>query len=294
MTPLQRGTIIKTPDSNPGLLFVNGQQKAFTLEGIWKSHVAPALNMSVDIEFDSAGSITGLTAVYPQQAAREKLKQATQERGTEAANIARQGVGALAARMGKVTLTATVILWISWFFMPGLTFSISFLGAGQSRSFTLWDVLALEPSNNMNPGSHGFLSLVVIAGIVAPIAASFIRRPYARYLYAAPLACLLIAWFAIQHEFNQLLSAAGIAADLAGFKISPAYGTYTIALAGLVVAARVFKRPVTEPAAMVAQPPAARAPFLVDRFCMNCGKEVSPGTNLCAECQDRRRSAASA
>ena len=212
MTRRFRGTIIKTPDGSPGMLAVNGRQMTFTLDGIRKSAVAPAVNMAVDIEFDSAGSIAGLTAVDPRQADREKLKQTVQEHGTEAAKIAGQGVGALAARMGKTTLTATVILWIAWFSMPGLTFSISFLGAGQSRSFALWDALALDPSNNMNPGSHGFLSLVVIAGIVAPLAASFIRRPYARHVYAAPLASLLVAWFAIQHGFSRLLSSAGIAA----------------------------------------------------------------------------------
>jgi hypothetical protein len=134
----------------------------------------------------------------------------------------------------------------------------------------------------------------VIAGIVAPIAASFIRRLYARYLYAAPLACLLIAWFAIQHGFSQVFSAAGIAADVAGFKMSPAYGTFIVAIASLVVAARLRKSPVTEIFGSDPQPATARAPFLVDRFCTNCGRPVSPGTNLCAECQDRRRSAASA
>ena len=85
MTAQLRGTIIKTPDISPGLLVVEGQQKTFTLEGAWKSPVAPMVNMAVDIELDGAGFITGLTAVDSQQAAREKLKQiggAAQEHGT--------------------------------------------------------------------------------------------------------------------------------------------------------------------------------------------------------------------
>ena len=124
MTAQLRGTIIKTPDSSPGLLVVEGQQKTFTLEGAWKSPVAPMVNMAVDIELDGAGFITGLTAVDSQQAAREKLKQiggAAQQHGKEAVEIARQGIGALAARMGKVALAVTVILWIAWFFTPALT-----------------------------------------------------------------------------------------------------------------------------------------------------------------------------
>ena len=31
-----RGTILRVPDSNPGLLFLNGDQKPFTLEGGFK------------------------------------------------------------------------------------------------------------------------------------------------------------------------------------------------------------------------------------------------------------------
>lgn len=104
MRPQLRGTIIKTPDNTPGLLFVNGQQKKFTLEGVWKSPVAPAVNIAVDIELDGEGLITGLTVVDAQKEAKEKLGQigeAATEKGKEAAVIARQGIGALAARMGK-------------------------------------------------------------------------------------------------------------------------------------------------------------------------------------------------
>jgi hypothetical protein len=46
MTTQLRGTIIKTPDSSPGLLVVEGQQKTFTLEGAWKSPVAPMVKTS--------------------------------------------------------------------------------------------------------------------------------------------------------------------------------------------------------------------------------------------------------
>jgi hypothetical protein len=106
-----RGTIIKTPDTSPGLLVADGQQKTFTLEGAWKSPVAPAVNMAVDIELDDAGFITGLTAVNPPQLPSEKLEhigRVVQMNGNDALGKARQGVGALAARMGTLPLVATV------------------------------------------------------------------------------------------------------------------------------------------------------------------------------------------
>jgi len=238
-----RASILRMPGDGPGLLFVDGRQWPFTVDNVWKSPVAPSVNMLVDVDFDGQGNITAIAAVDPQEVAREKLGQiggAAQQHGKEAAAIARQGAGSPVARMGKVTLAAAVILWLAWFFMPGLGFSVSLLGAGQTKSYTLWDALTLDPNNDMNPGSVGFLNLIVIAGIAAPFVASFLRHRQARFLYAAPLACLLIAWFTIEYEFNQVLAASGIAANM-GIKMLPDFGTFVAGAASLVVVARVLR-----------------------------------------------------
>src|SRR5579859_5575151 len=68
-----RGNIIKVPDGTPGLLIVNGGQKQFTLEGVWKTATAPVPNQTVDVELDDAGNITGITVVDPAQIARERF-----------------------------------------------------------------------------------------------------------------------------------------------------------------------------------------------------------------------------
>jgi hypothetical protein len=275
MTSQQRGTIIKTPDSNPGLLVVEGQQKPFTLERVWKSPVAPMVNMAVDVELDAAGSITGLTAVDPQQAAREKLKHiggAAQEHGKEAAQIARQGLGALAARMGKVALVATVVLWIAWFFMPALAVH-QYVGS----VFTFWQFLALDLSNELTPlqlvlGSHGLLSIIGLVAIAAPFAAPFIQHPRAKFLYAMPLLYLILVGVTVLWNYNhaideavdmakrsvsynagnpqwnrqQQLALQGVAGRLEQLllnSISIGYGVYVLVIASLVLAARVLKRP---------------------------------------------------
>jgi hypothetical protein len=292
MTLQQTGTIIKTPDNAPGLLIVAGQQKPFTLEGVWKSPVAPAVNMAVDVEFDAVGSVTGLTVVDPQQAASDKLNQiggAAQQHGKEAAEMARQGAGALVARMGKVTLAAAVVIWLAWFFMPGLGFSVSFFGAGQTKSFTLWDALTLDPNNNMNPGSIGFLNLLVLAGIAAPFVASFLRNRQARFLYAAPLACLLIAWITIEYEFSQVLAASGITANIAGIKLLPDYGTVVAGVASLVVAARVLRGSATQNVrSSVASAPVGGVVIPASGFCRKCGKPLSATGEFCIGCGARR------
>ena len=138
-----RGTVLKVPDTSPGLVSVNGQQKPFNLAGVWRSPVAPAVNMVVEVESDASGAIIGLSAVDAQQLAKERLDQfsgVAQERGKQAAEIAKQGVDALAARMGKVALGATVLLWIAWFLLPAYNVNMII----DSKSFTYWEFLGID------------------------------------------------------------------------------------------------------------------------------------------------------
>lgn len=196
-----RTTIVKVPDANPGLLFVNGQQKSFVLEGVWKSPVAPAVNMSVDVDLDGSGSIAAITVVDSHQIAKERMHQlggVAQERGKEAAKLAEQGIGALAARMGKVELGAAALVWIAWFFLP----AASVEGGGMARvSFTFWDLLGTDFNNPetilRGGGDHGLFAFLGIIAIAAPFAAPFIRTAWSKYLNAAPLAYLVIGFVAI-------------------------------------------------------------------------------------------------
>ncbi|HEV2421222.1 MAG TPA: hypothetical protein VGS59_05890 [Candidatus Acidoferrales bacterium] len=211
-----RGTVIKIPDSAPGIVLVNGDQKFFALENVWKSPVAPAPNMAVDVEFDSAGTVTGMTAVDSQQLAKERMSQLSgvaQERGKEAAKLAQQGVGALAARMGAVVLGSTVLVWIAWFFFPAAGVDT---GGGQ-LSFTFWNLLGTDFKNLESlantGGNHGLFSFLGLVAIAAPFAAPFLRVSWSKYLNAAPLAYIvigLIMIFANEHSvFSEIAKAAG-------------------------------------------------------------------------------------
>jgi hypothetical protein len=290
MTPQLRGTIIKTPDSSPGLLFVDGQQKSFTLEGVWKSGVAPAVNMAVDVEFDGAGSIKGVTAVDPQQAAREKLNQiggTAQERGKEAAVIARQGIGVLAARMGKFTLGAAVILWIAWFFMPALTIGENLSNA--SKSFTFWELLGLDPNTNImeTSASHGLFGLLGLLAIAAPFGSPFIRNPKAKFLNAAPLIYLVIAYFVIQSDFNAFFAhifGATLTDATKWLSFSFGYGAYLLAAASLFLAVQLLRHPGYENTRSLAKPSAVVLVSSGNEFCTKCGKPLSAGEDYCTVC----------
>jgi hypothetical protein len=211
-----RGTIVKVPDAAPGLVVVNGQQKQFTLDGIWKSPVAPAANMTVDVDLDSAGTLTAMRVVDVQQMAKEQMRQLSgvaQERGKEAAELAKQGMGALAARMGVVALACAVLVWVVWFF-----FSVASINAGGgSVSYSFWNLIGLD-FNNLESlatgGSHGFFSLLGLIAIAAPFAAPFVRAAWSRYLNAAPLAYIvlgLLIMFGKEHSaFKEIAQNAGM------------------------------------------------------------------------------------
>ena len=192
-TSTTRGTIIKVPDSTRGLVIVNGAQKSFTLEGVWRSPVAPAPNMTVDVELSDTGAVAGISAVDAQQLTKEKLDRfggIAQQQGKEAAEIAKQGVGALAARMGTAALVATVVLWIAWFFLPAVKLDFFLL----NRTFTFWEYLAMNLENPQSAtGGRGLLGLLGLLCIAAPVARPFIQHAKAKYLNAAPLAFLVVA-----------------------------------------------------------------------------------------------------
>lgn len=241
-----RGTIIKVPDSNPGLLFANGQQRSFTLEGIWKSPEAPAANMTVEVQFDGSGSIAAVSVVDAQQLSQERLSQmghAAGEQGKQAAELAKQGIGALAARMGKIALVAGVALWIGWFFLPAASLELGFFG---SHSFTFWDLLAVDLSNplNMMNGSHGLFSFLGIAAIAAPFVAPFLKHPKANFLNALPLVFFVTALLKLGSDSSQLFGKSGMGSkDMKEIMdvVTIGAGTYVIVIAGFLLALYVFR-----------------------------------------------------
>jgi hypothetical protein len=219
--------------------------------------------------------------------------------------------------MGKVTLVAAVVLWIAWFFMPVLT-----VHTWVSRAFSFWEFLALDLSNEVAPlqlvlSYHGLLSIIGLVALAAPFAAPFIRRRRAKFLYAMPLAYLILVAVVVLWNCNHAI---GEAADMAKRNltfvqgnprwnelqarsmegvtdrleeallnsISIGYGAFVIVIASLILAARVFKRPASDTARSVAKPPAGGVVYSVSGFCTKCGKPLSAGGEFCTECGARR------
>jgi hypothetical protein len=238
-----RGTIIKVPGSTPGLILVNGQQKAFLLENVWLSPVAPTANMTVEVSTDTSGAIVAMTVVDAQQLARERFEQfsgVAQVHGKEAAGAATQGILRMAARMGKTNVILAILFWIIWFSMPAVAFKTPVF----DKSFTFWEMLGLDLTTTLM--SHGFFSFLAICAMAAPFTVPFIRDQRARWLYAAPLVATLVGTIAIvsavHDAIREVQGFAGRALTREmGQMFSIRLGVYLLIIIGLLLARQVFR-----------------------------------------------------
>jgi hypothetical protein len=170
-----RGKLIKTPDATPGILFVNGRQKPFQIEGIWQSPVAPAANMTVDVELIETGGILGLRAVPDSQLAQEQAALAL----GSASEKGRVLASSVTAQVGKPALVATGLLIIGWFFLDWLSITVPFMGT--KLHFTFWhflgwlnflqdavgnplQILLQGAKPEAGAGIYGFLAVIALAG----------------------------------------------------------------------------------------------------------------------------------
>ena len=178
--------------------------------------MASAANMVVEVDLNDAGRCLGdyggrLAAAG--QGETDQLSGLAQQHGKEAAAIAKQGVGALALRMGTPTLVAAVAVWMAWFFMPA--FSVEFFLV--SRLFTFWQILGINEATLSNPAAsdHGIFALIGLLAIAAPFAVPFVRHPRVKLLNAAPLAYLVIAILGLIWRANSAAGSAGGNSEMA-------------------------------------------------------------------------------
>jgi hypothetical protein len=187
----KRGKILRDAQAGPGLLMVEGQQYPFTLDGVWKSDTPPRPGSTVEVEFDPAGKIVGLTAIPDAQLAKEQADKAMA--------AAREKGGALlstvVAKVGGPALVALLVLLVAWFFLS----AVSVQAGGQKMGFTFWQVLGLlnasSPAEAMDPNGHlsaGFYGLLALLCLVGPFVHHFWKDKRAFLLGVLPLLFMVI------------------------------------------------------------------------------------------------------
>lgn len=177
MTTIRRGRVLRDASHGEGLVFVEGTQYTFRLEGMWRSEFAPSVNMPVVAVFDAQGQLVSLTSVATGTRGRGQAAQAFDAAGSVvqvlAAELQAKGLplaNAWAQRAGYDTLGATLLLLVAWFWLPASSFGIGGLGAS---SLSFYQVLAFLNGGFLGlaggrAGVYGVLGFGAVVGIFLP------------------------------------------------------------------------------------------------------------------------------
>lgn len=220
MSTIKRGRILRDTSTGEGLVFVDGAQHAFRLEGMWRSEYAPKVNMTVDVEFDDQGQVVSLRAVTGGAIAGEQASQALDAAGAAAKKMAAEfqskGLPVLqewAQKVGYGKLGAFVALVVAWFWLPIVSVKLGFLGDG---SISFYDSLKLLNNGGMamgGGGGAGFYGLLVFLALLAVWLPQVWKDARASYGMMAPLVLMvlvvLISWFKANSQMSEAREAMG-------------------------------------------------------------------------------------
>ncbi len=195
----QRGRVLRDTNVGPGLLIVDGKQFAFTLEDMWKSDLPPRPGMFVDVIFNTEGAPEAVCLVPNTQIAKEQAEQAIGDARQHGSAIA----SGIKSRFGVPVLVAELLLLVSFFILPNLSVNTGFA----RRALTGWEITGLNVSSE-TANDHGFLSLLAVVCLLAPLAVPFWQSVWSRWLYAAPLGFCLVTLVALYVQVEKVGRAA--------------------------------------------------------------------------------------
>jgi hypothetical protein len=209
---MTRGKIMRDTNAGPGIIFVSGEQKPFTLENHWKSSTPPKVGAVVEIELDAQGNMTAVSLVDEASLAKEQAQKAL----NLASENGKQYFGILVGRVGMPTLVAIGLLTIAWLFFATMTVQV--LGT-YSESISFYDVLKLVNSDGNLQGigsikyaGAGLYGLLMYVVILAPVAPHFHSNKYLQLGYCAPLIYMvgigLSMYLSIKHHVSDAQSMA--------------------------------------------------------------------------------------
>ena len=188
---MTRGKIMRDTNAGPGIVYVDGVQKTFTLETHWKSSSPPKVGAVVEVTLDSAGNPVALELVQEADLAKEQAQKALQF----ASENGKQYAAVVLAKVGAPTLIAMALLAVGWIFLATLSIRVS---SAYSSSMTFYDVLKLanaggnlDALGSMSYGSTGIYGFLMWTALLAPLATHFHPNKFATLGYCAPLAFML-------------------------------------------------------------------------------------------------------
>lgn len=193
-----RGKIIHYNSSDgKGLISAVERQFPFGISQ-WSSDSAPALNQTVELTLDEAGTPIRIVLIDAQTLAREKLSQFASlsgDQGQQAATTGKAAMQQVRSRMGGSLMIVCTVLFIAWFFLPALSVNLGFV----KKDFSVSDVLGLDLQSG---ASFGFWSFMGLVAIVLPWIAPWLRARWASLCFCAPLLMIGIAYVHVRWQMH--------------------------------------------------------------------------------------------
>jgi hypothetical protein len=227
-----KGRVLRDTTHGDGLMSVEGNQYTFRLEGMWKSDIAPKVNMQVEVDFDDAGTVVAVRGIDPGAAAREQAAQmaakASETTKKFAAELQAKGgpmmekampvVQRYTALIGVPTLIALVVIFFGWFIFSTLVIEVF-----GRETVTFYQVMGLlnNPETGIEalgsgrrPGT-GIYGLVTLLAFLAPVVPHFVSIRQLWFLYFAPIGWMALAYVIGRWKISSAISAGSD--DFSGF-----------------------------------------------------------------------------
>jgi len=231
-----RGTIIMW-SGDKGVIAAADKRYDFNINQ-WQAPVAPAANMTVEVQVSDSGTLTSATPVSEADLAKEKLNQM----GAQGSKVAQ----AVFADVGRDVAIAYGVFLIAALFMS-VVGGGGFLG---NISITLADLLSGNMGLSGIVGGSGkgtFLVLIATATIAVP---HYWKHKLAPLALCVPLLFTLYAFYPIYQQYSQAKAQAAQAGALFGGEaarnfdsgFSLGLGAYAVLAAGAYLAFRGITR----------------------------------------------------
>jgi hypothetical protein len=228
-----KGRVLRDTTHGEGLMSVEGNQYTFRLEGMWKSDMAPKVNMQVEVDFDDAGTVVAVRGIDPAAAAREqaaamaakasettkKLAAELQAKGGPMMEKAMPVVQKYTGLIGIPTLVALVAVFFGWWVFA--TIKITFF---TTEGFTFYQIMgglndterAVEAIGTGQTPGAGIYGIIAFAALLAPLLPHFVSVRQLWLAYLAPIVWMILTYIIVRVKISSALSEGTDAAEQFG------------------------------------------------------------------------------
>lgn len=206
-----RGTIIRIPDIQPGLLVSDGKQHEFSLSGIWQGPAAPALNQKVSFTLTPDGRIASIHVLGRDAPVNETLSAFGQTLRSNGGSLGAVMLPYLRQQRDRMTLAGMVMsgaLLLGFYALPGWTLDAGNTMLGMRLDYTLSQLLGVQMESAGITVQFSFWRLLGCTITLLPWVTPWLGFARARLLNTLPMLLLLALPLVVHARLHHLAAEA--------------------------------------------------------------------------------------